>query len=250
MLRDLRSLPDHPRDGAPVIVLLHGRGSDMGDLMRLRPVLPAGAIVATPQAPFPAAPWGYGDGWAWYRFLGGATPDPASFEEGQERLATYLQALPALLPVQPGKLILGGFSQGGTSALAYALRNPGQVAGVLNFSGFLADHPSVRATPQTVAHTRFFWGHGQLDPAIPFMLAEEGRAALRAAGAALEIYDAPIGHGIDPAEVRAAMRWLAEVLDTRERPVTAAAHPDDARRAQIARGLSPALKATKPTSGG
>lgn len=213
MLRDLRSLPDHPRDGAPLIVLLHGRGSDMQDLMRLRPVLPAGAIVVTPQAPFPAAPWGYGEGWAWYRFLGGATPEPASFEEGQQRLAAYLQALPAHLPVRPGKLILGGFSQGGTSALAYTLRNPGQVAGVLNFSGFLADHPSVRATPETVAQTRFFWGHGRLDPAIPFPLAEQGRAALRAAGAALEIYDAPIGHGIDPAEVRAAMRWLADVLN-------------------------------------
>jgi len=212
MLLDLRSVPENARDGAPLIVLLHGRGSEMGDLMRMRPSLPPEAIVVTPQAPFPAAEWGYGPGWAWYRFLGGTMPEPETFEAGQAALAEYLAALPESLPVRPGPIVLGGFSQGGTSSLAYALRNPGQLAGVLIFSGFLADHPSVRATPETVADTRFFWGHGRADPMIPFEYAEAGRQALRDAGAELETYDTPGGHAIDPAELRAARRWLDELF--------------------------------------
>lgn len=204
------SLPADPEDGAPLIVLLHGRGSDRFDLMGLRRGLPERAVVVTPQAPFPAAPWGYGPGWAWYRFLGDDRPEPESFEKSQGLLARFLAELPEALPVRPGPLVLGGFSQGGTMSLAYALRHPGEVPNVINFSGFLAQHPSIAPTRETVAGTRIFWGHGVQDPAIPFSLAEKGRSALKAIGADLEARDYPIGHWIEPAELAAAIAWLEQ----------------------------------------
>jgi phospholipase/carboxylesterase len=212
MLQYDQHIPNDAKDGAPLIVLLHGRGSHKGDLMGLQPGLPREAIVVTPQAPFPGAPWGYGDGWAWYQFLGGTTPEPTSFEAGQEALAEFLRDLPGQLPVRPGPIILGGFSQGATSSLAYTLRNPGQIDGVLIFSGFLASHPSVTATPETVASTRFFWGHGTQDPAIPFANGQTGRAALQSAGADLETHDYPIGHWIEPGELRDASKWLTNLF--------------------------------------
>lgn len=199
-----------PAPGAPLIVLLHGRGSDERDLLALRGGLPTGAMLALPRAPFPGAPWGYGPGWAWYRFLGGTRVDEASFAESQRALAELLADLPSRLPVEPGPLVLGGFSQGGTMSLAHALLHPGAVPHVLNFSGFLADHPDVRATAETVAGTRAWWGHGRSDPAIPFEHAVAGRAALRAAGADLAARDYDIGHWIDDDELRDAVAWLAE----------------------------------------
>ncbi len=207
MLHFERHVPEDARDGAPLLVLLHGRGSNEQDLMGLVPHLPPGLIVVSPRAPFSGAPWGYGPGWAWYRFLGEDRPEPESFEESQRALGDFLRELPDHLPVEPGPLTLGGFSQGGTMSLAHALRNPGSVPGVLNFSGFLAAHPSVAATPETVEGTRIFWGHGTQDPAIPFALALRGREALRAAGADLEARDYPIGHWIDPRELEDAVRW-------------------------------------------
>jgi phospholipase/carboxylesterase len=208
MLEFNRFVPENVEDDAPLIVLLHGRGSDKHDLMGLQPHLPAEAVVVTPRAPFSGTRWGYGPGWAWYRFLGRDRPEPESFEESQRELDAFLDALPGELPVTPGPLVLGGFSQGGTMSLAYALRNPGRVPLVLNFSGFLADHPSVRPTEGSVAGTRFFWGHGTRDPSIPFELATEGREALLAAGADLEARDYPIGHGIAPEELRDAVAWI------------------------------------------
>ncbi|HEV2146748.1 MAG TPA: alpha/beta hydrolase-fold protein [Longimicrobiaceae bacterium] len=207
MLHFEHRVPADARDGAPLLVLLHGRGSDERDLMGLVPHLPAGLIVVSPRAPFAGAPWGYGPGWAWYRFLGGTRPEPASFEESQRALGDFLRELPERLPVKPGPLTLGGFSQGGTMSLAHALRDPGTVPAVLNFSGFLADHPSVSATPETVRGTRIFWGHGTDDPAIPWEYARQGRAALEAAGADLEARDYRIGHWIDPQELTDAARW-------------------------------------------
>lgn len=201
-------LPSTPGDGAPLIVLMHGRGADRRDLAGLRSGLPSSAILVLPQAPFSGAQWGYGGGWAWYRYMGGNTPEPASFTTSQDALAELLAHLRSALPVEPGPLVLGGFSQGGTMAVAHALANPGAVPRVLNFSGFLADHPSVGVTPQTVAGTRFFWGHGTHDPAIPFSMALEGRAALGDAGADLEAKDYPIGHWIAPEELADAVAWM------------------------------------------
>lgn len=172
----------------PLLVLLHGRGSDERDLLPLGRALSPQATVVAPRAPFPAAPWGYGPGWAWYRFIAGTTPEPSSFEAGQEQLAEFLRDLPAALGRTDAPLIVGGFSQGGTSSLAWALRHPGKAAAVVVFSGFVADHPSIRVLPETVNGQAIWWGHGTADAAIPFAHAEAGWDALSAAGAALEAH--------------------------------------------------------------
>ncbi len=176
--------------------------------MGIRPFLPPGAILITPRAPFQGAPWGYGPGWAWYRYIERDRPEPESFSHSLDTLHSFLQELPDHLPVNPGPLVLGGFSQGGTMSLGYALRNPGRVANVLNFSGFLPDHPEVPVTPESVGGTRFFWGHGTSDPAIPFDLAVLGRQKLMEAGADLLAKDYAIGHWIDPDELNDAVQWL------------------------------------------
>ncbi|HEX6371062.1 MAG TPA: alpha/beta fold hydrolase [Longimicrobium sp.] len=212
MLKYEEVVPPEARDGAPLVVLLHGRGTDRFDLLNLAPLLAPGAVVVTPEAPHSGTPWGYGPGWAWYRYLGGNTPEPQSFEQSQQALAEFLAALPARLPVRTGPVVLGGFSQGGTMSVGYALRNPGAVPLAMCLSGFLADHPTVRATPDSVRGTRFFWGHGTMDPAIPFAMGEQGRAALRAAGAELETRDYPMGHGISPDEARDVREWMERSL--------------------------------------
>ena len=209
MLEIAMHVPDGVREGAEVVVLLHGRGSDEQDLLALHPHFAAGTVVVAPRAPFPGAPWGYGPGWAWYRYLGGTTPEPESYEQSQRALLELVEGLPDLLPVAPGRVTLGGFSQGGTMSLGFALRNPGVVPRVLNFSGFLPDHPTVRASAESVRGTRFFWGHGVQDPAIPHEYARAGRAELVAAGADLEARDYPIGHWIAPEELRDALGWMA-----------------------------------------
>ncbi|HYW08856.1 MAG TPA: alpha/beta fold hydrolase, partial [Longimicrobium sp.] len=152
-------VPPSARDGAPLVVLLHGRGSNRFDLSGLAPHIAPDAVVVTPEAPFPGMEWGYGPGSAWYRFMGRNRPEPESFEASQRALGAFLAELPGRLPLRTGRLVLGGFSQGGTMSVAYALRNPGAAPLILNFSGFLADHPSVAATPESVRGTRFWWGH-------------------------------------------------------------------------------------------
>jgi phospholipase/carboxylesterase len=171
--------------------------------------MPADAIVIAPEAPFPAAPWGYGPGSAWYQFLGGNRPEPESFSKSLQSIEDFLHDVSKKMKF--GKVVMGGFSQGGTVSIAYGLTHPNEVAAVLNFSGFLADHPDVAPKLNHTSSSRrpsLFWGHGTHDPAIPFQLAIEGRAQLRNAGYDVETHDYDIGHWIDAGELRDASAWL------------------------------------------
>jgi phospholipase/carboxylesterase len=192
-------------------VLLHGRGADEHDLLPLRAELGEDAIVVCPRAPFDAAPWGYGPGYAWYRYLGDDRPEPASFTQSVEALADFLRSLPDQLPVAPCALLVGGFSQGGTTALGTVLASGVEVDGVIVLSGFLPSHPQVDAA--RARGLRVFWGHGTHDPAIPHALGERGRARLRAAGAALEARDYAMGHAVHPDELRDLREWSANVSE-------------------------------------
>ena len=74
---------------------------------------------------------------------------------------------------------MGGFSQGSSTSLAYAIRNPGRAVGVFIFSGMLSNHPSVIDNLASARDLPVFWGHGTLDHVIEFQIAEQGRRSLR-----------------------------------------------------------------------
>ena len=205
-----RSGPTDVGAGGTVAVLLHGRGSDKHDLQGLRTHLPPEWVLVTPQAPFPGAPWGYGGGGAWYRYKQDDEVWVDTLQESLSRLDTFLAELPGALGLEPGRLILGGFSQGGTVSLAYAISRPGAVAAVLNFSGFLAAAVDLDETGAAPPPTPIFWGHGVGDPAIPIALAERGRSRLRRARAKLVDRDYRIGHWIVEEEVADAVAMLED----------------------------------------
>jgi len=208
MLDLLKNVPPSAGDGSPVLVLLHGRGSHMGDLQGLARLLPPGGSLVTPQAPHAGAPWGYGPGWAWYRYLGEDRVEPESLGASLEALERLLAALAETVGFQPGPVVLGGFSQGGTTSLAYALTHPDAVAGVVNLSGFLVDGEGLDLPALGLGETPLFWAHGTHDPAVPFTLAVRGRKRLEAAGARMEARDYPMGHWVGPDEMGDLANWL------------------------------------------
>lgn len=202
--------PDRARTGSTVAVLLHGRGSDEADLQGLAPLLPEDWALVTPQAPFPGASWGYGAGYAWYRYLEEDRVAGDTLRDSLGKLDDFLVEVPDLVGFQPGRLVLGGFSQGGTISLAYAISRPGSVAAALNFSGFLPSAVELDETGASPPPTPIFWGHGTGDPAIPISLAERGRGRLRRAGAELVARDYRIGHWIVSEEVADAVAMVGD----------------------------------------
>lgn len=203
---------DAAGDGAPVAVFLHGRGADRHDLRGLHRALPEGTVLVTPEAPHPGAPWGYGPGWAWYRYVAEDRVVPETLDHSLTRLEQFLAALPETLGFEPGPVVLGGFSQGGTTSLAYALTRPGSVAGVAVLSGFLVDAPDlVPVSGEALEGVPVFWGHGTQDSAISHALGMRGRTRLHALGVDLTDRDYPMGHQIALPELRDLASWMEGV---------------------------------------
>jgi len=207
-----RTVPEGCGDDATVAVLLHGRGSHMGDLQALGPVLPAQWALVTPQAPYPGSDWGYGPGWAWYRYVREDHVVQETLESSLGALDEFLAALPRLLGFAPGRIVLGGFSQGGTMSIAYALSRPGAVTAALNFSGFLAESVALPTGDGAAEATPIFWGHGRSDPNIPFEIASKGRERLNDAGVPLVSMDYGIGHWMVPDEVHDAVAMVQALV--------------------------------------
>lgn len=200
------TVPGGAGEGTTVAVLLHGRGSHKGDLQALVPVLPSDWVIVTPQAPYPGSDWGYGSGWAWYRYVQEDEVVAETLERSLEMVADFLAGLPQLLGFNPGKLVLGGFSQGGTMSVAYSLAHPGAVVAAWNFSGFVA--ASVVLPDDGESATPIFWGHGTSDPNIPFVLAQKGRERLTEARIPMVVMDYDIGHWIVPDEIHDAVAMV------------------------------------------
>lgn len=205
------SLPETRGDGATVAVLLHGRGSHKGDLQGLARLLPADWAVITPQAPFAGAPWGYGPGWAWYRYMGENRLLEETLADSLSLLDDFLAALPDVVGFTPGSIILGGFSQGGTTSIAYAMTRPGAVEAAWNFSGFVHAGLELPTGAAAATATPIFWGHGRQDGAIPFSMAVSGRKVLSEAGVPYTTADFDIGHWIVPEEVDEALALVERV---------------------------------------
>jgi len=194
---------------AGLLVLHHGRGTDEQDLLGLADVLDAERRlhVVTPRAPLtlPGSP-----GYHWYVVPRVGYPDHDTFHLAYNRLAAFHDELWRRTGISPQNTVLGGFSMG--SVMSYALGLAGErpaPAGILAFSGFV---PTVDDwQPDLAGHldTKVFIAHGRRDPVIDVAFARRARDLLQAGELEVSYHESDALHNIDPADLRAAVEWLA-----------------------------------------
>ena len=116
----------------PTIVMMHGWGSNAHDLLGIAPLIHGGeALVICLQGAMSleVGPGQMGHGW--FPISGGGPTDLVALEASVARLAAFLDVLLAQHPVDPRKLVLMGFSQGGVMAYCLALRDPERYAALV-----------------------------------------------------------------------------------------------------------------------
>ena len=204
-----------PASGAPaqsLVILLHGYGSNGDDLISLAPhwrgLLPGTAFVA-PNAPeaCPGAPGGY-------QWWGLTSMDRGSRAEGAARAAPVLDAfIDAELArhgLSEAQLALVGFSQGTMMALQVGPRRARALAGIVGYSGMLADEAALSAA---ATKPPILLIHGDADPMIPVAAFHQAKAALERTGFTVESHVSPgLGHSIDLIGLERGGRFLARVL--------------------------------------
>ena len=197
-----------------LVILLHGYGSNGDDLIGLAPywrgVLPDTAFVS-PNAPerCPGAPGGF----QWWgissldrsaRAAGAAHAAPA--------LDVFIDAELARFGLDESRLALVGFSQGTMMALHVGPRRARAPAGIVGFSGMVADEAGL-AGDGALTKPPVLLIHGDADPMIPVAAFHHSHALLTGAGFAVDSHvSAGLGHSIDEAGLRLGGEFLVRVL--------------------------------------
>ncbi|TDU26727.1 phospholipase/carboxylesterase [Panacagrimonas perspica] len=115
--------------------------------------------------------------------------------------------------VEPGRIVIAGFSQGGAIAMHAALRYPDRLAGLLALSTYLPSAESLaRDANAANRDIPILMVHGQYDPVLNLEIGEWSRDQLKAMGQTVEWLTYPMAHEVCMEEIERIGAWLKDVL--------------------------------------
>ena len=195
---------------APLVVLLHGRGSHEQEILTLAEHLPPGPQYAAVRAPIAE-----GGGFAWFANRGIGRPVAESLAETMAWFRGWLdEVAPEGRPV-----VLVGFSGGAAFAGGLVLADPARFAGAAILYGTLPFDAGVPVEPGRLAGLPVLVAQGEADHVIPRELLDRTWTYLTGdSGALARPRRDPGGHGITVPTLRELADWIASVTgpgDTR-----------------------------------
>ena len=111
------------------------------------------------------------------------------------------------------KIIIAGFSQGGSMALHVGVRHKEKLAGIMALSTYLSCEHTLK-TERTGCNqdTSIFMAHGSQDNVVPFEDAQYARDELTKLNYIIEFHTYPMPHSLCPSEISDIREWLIAVL--------------------------------------
>lgn len=199
----------------PLLVLLHGIGSNEDDLYSLAPYLDGRFMTVSARAPVVMGAGSFG--WFNIEFTPrGMVADLEEAERSQRTISKFIGELVEAYGADPACVFLMGFSQGAMMSLSVALTWPDRVAAVVAMSGRLPAQALAQvAEPETLRGMPVFVAHGIYDPVLPIENGRDCREKLEALPVELTYREYPMGHEVSMESLRDVAAWLSSTLDAR-----------------------------------
>lgn len=198
----------HGEGPAPLLLLLHGYGSNERDLFSWADRTSPEWMVISVRGPLALG----GDRFAWYPVNmqeGRIVIDPKVEAESRAAVLALIDRLVHAGSVDPQRIVVAGFSQGANLAETIALTNPDRVAGFGVFSGRFVEEirPSIKASAE-LARLKAFVSHGTGDQMLPVAHAEANKRELQQLGIAITYAEDNTAHTISASQLAALVEWL------------------------------------------
>lgn len=200
-------------EGAPLLVMLHGYGSNEKDLISLAPALDRRLRILSIQAPMEMGYEMYG--WFPIEFTPcGITVDREAATRSMALLQGFLREKIASLAPAGGKVFLMGFSQGAVMNYLTAFTAPELLHGVIALSGQLPGiEPETTAIADELRKLPFLVVHGLYDEVLPIEKGREIDCWLGSNTSDLTYREYPMGHEIDSEALSLIATWLKGRVD-------------------------------------
>lgn len=205
--------------GAPVVIVLHGLGTNADDLVPFceQLKLPHCRFVL-PDAPLHLP--GYPEGaYAWYDFQ---AHNRKEIEQSRDYLFKVLDRFsddPNLRPSpggekKPRPLVLMGFSQGGVMSLEVGLNYKGKIAAIVSMSGYMPDPWATLTKAEAPFETPVLLVHGTEDEVVPLEGSRRAAESLRQTGYnAVTTKEFNMGHTISMESMKEVAEFLKQNLE-------------------------------------
>jgi phospholipase/carboxylesterase len=196
----------------PLLLMLHGIGSNERDLLGLAPYLDPRFLIVSLRAPYMYGP----DGFSWFEI--GRTPkgiviDPAQADASRKQIVQCVAATLAAYAGDPKRVYLMGFSQGAMMSAWVALTRPDMVAGAVLMSGGMQPEmlPTIAPSKQ-LAGMPFLAIHGTHDQQLPIAAGHASRDILASLPVDLTYREYPMGHEVNQQSLADVAAWLSARL--------------------------------------
>lgn len=202
--------PKVKKDKNPLLLLLHGYGSNEEDLFSFAQHLPDEYFIVSARAPYNLPQY---SGHAWYAITFDSDMNKFSDDkqaiESRDLIVRFIDEIIATYPIDADNVTLVGFSQGAILSYAVALTYPEKVSRVLALSGYLnMDIVGKSLHDEDVSKVRFFISHGTVDQVIPVEWARKAPEFLKNLGLDVEYHEYNAGHGVAPQNFYDMVNWL------------------------------------------
>lgn len=200
-------------DNPPLLVMLHGYGSNEQDLFSFAEELPDELLIISAKAPLTL---GFGS-YAWYTIHFNA--DSANFsdipeaKESLNKIDAFIKEIKLEFKVNSKNVFLLGFSQGTILSTAYALNNPDKIQHVIALSGYVNQQLLIDDFEKNgYDKLDFFVSHGTDDQVIPVEWARKTPGFLDALEINNSYQEYSVGHGVAPQNFYDLNTWVKERL--------------------------------------
>ena len=203
--------PKTKLDKNPLLLLLHGYGSNEADLFSFAAELPDQYYIVSARAPYDLQ---YGS-YAWYAINFDADENKFSDHEqakvSRDLIATFIDELLVEYPIDASQVSLIGFSQGAILSYAVALSYPEKVQKIVAMSGYLNLEIIADGYQQNnFSSLKIFASHGTVDQVIPVEWARRTPVIVENLGINTTYKEYPVGHGVAPQNFYDFKNWLQE----------------------------------------
>jgi len=205
--------PSTLKENAPLLIMLHGYGSDENDLFSFASELPEELCIISVRAPYSLQPFGH----AWYTINfdaeQGKWNDNEQAIESRDKIAHFIDQVIETYPVDKTNVNLLGFSQGTILSYAVALSYPEKVKNVVALSGYISmEMMTENFQDNNLSHLSFYCSHGSADQVIPVDWARRTPDILKSLNIDFVYEEFPVGHGVSPQNFYALKDWLQQKI--------------------------------------
>jgi phospholipase/carboxylesterase len=197
---------------APCLVLLHGVGANEAGLIEFARKQDPRLVVILARGPITFGPQQFG--WFQVRFgPDGPVINATQAEQSRRSLLTFIGQLPDAYGVDPARIWIAGFSQGGIMSASVGLTSPEAVAGFGLLSGRILPEilPLVQAGP-ALTQLQAFISHGVQDEKLGIHFARKARALLQQFGVPAHYVECEANHELNDTMQRDFCDWIAAQL--------------------------------------